>query len=211
MPRYIAIEGPIRVGKTSLLERLKSVHTDIQRIFDVSDNPYLPDFYQDKPGISFHTQLHFLIRRYQLLQQVPNLLQEGSSVISDFLFAKDKLFACLNLDDQELQTYDAFYNTLSKNVRIPDLVIYLQAPLETLLERIKRRQTAYEQNIAEDYLLELIEAYDHFFFRYKQSPLLVIKAAGIDFVRHQEDLENLTNIIFHTQIHGVQYYSPRGR
>ena len=206
MSRYIAIEGPIGVGKTSLVKLIGNRY-QTKKLFDISTNPFLADFYADRPGSAFSTQLHFLIQRYQQLQQVPKLLSESDLVFSDYLFAKDKIFACLNLDDEELRTYDLFYNTLSPTLRPPDLVIYLQAPLAVLQERIKLRQIAYEKDISEDYLSELIEAYDHFFSRYKQSPLTMIKTTEIDFVHRHEDLENLMKIIFRSHISGVQPFS----
>jgi len=207
MPRYIAIEGPIGVGKTSLV-KLVAGKLQARTVFDTADNPFLPQFYEDRPGSAFQSQLYFLIRRFQQQMQIPLMLQESTLVFSDYLFAKDKLFAYVTLDDRELQTYDLYYNTLNPMVPVPDLVIYLQAPLETLLERINNRKTPYEKNISEEYLNELIAAYDHFFFRYAQSPLLVIKTSEIDFVHNEEDLTNLVNKIVSPGIHGKQYYSP---
>jgi deoxyguanosine kinase len=207
MPRYIAIEGPIGVGKTSLV-KLVAGKLQARTVFDTADNPFLPQFYEDRPGSAFQSQLYFLIRRFQQQMQIPQMLQESTLVFSDYLFAKDKLFAYVTLDDRELQTYDLYYNTLNPMVPVPDLVIYLQAPLETLLERISIRKIPYEKNISEEYLNELIAAYDHFFFRYAQSPLLVIKTSEIDFVHNEEDLTNLVSKMVSPGIHGKQYYSP---
>lgn len=207
MPKYIAIEGPIGVGKTSLVG-LVADKLQAKKILDVSDNPFLPDFYADKPGSAFQSQLYFLIRRFRQQMQLSAILAESRLILTDYLFAKDKLFAYVNLDDQELITYDLYYDTLSPMVPTPDLVIYLQAPLDILLERIMSRKVPYEKNISEEYLDELIAAYDHFFFRYAQSPLLVIKTSEIDFVHQKEDLDNLIDKIIHSSVRGIQYYSP---
>jgi deoxyguanosine kinase len=207
MPRYIAIEGPIGVGKTSLV-KLVARKLQARTVFDTAENPFLPQFYEDRPGSAFQSQLHFLICRFQQQRQIPQLLQESPLVFSDYLFAKDKLFAYVNLDDRELLTYDLFYASLHPMVPVPDLVIYLQAPLGTLMERIRSRKIPYEKNISEEYLNELMAAYDHFFFRYTQTPLLIIKTSEIDFVHNEEDLNNLVSKIANPGIRGVQYYSP---
>jgi deoxyadenosine/deoxycytidine kinase len=205
---YIAVEGPIGVGKTSFCELLAS-HLNAQKIMEDLNNPFLKDFYKETPGSAFQLQLFFLLMRYQQQQklQQADLFQETR--ICDYIFQKDKIFAYLNLSDNELLIYERLYSLLEPNIPRPDLVIYLQASLDVLLQRIKKRNLDYEKTITRDYLKELMQAYNYFFFHYKLSSLLVINTSDIDFVENPKDMEDLVTMI-KTMGKGTRYYIPLG-
>jgi deoxyadenosine/deoxycytidine kinase len=204
MHSYIAIEGPIGVGKTTLV---KSFERDMgaQIVLDVFDNPFLRDFYLDRPGAAFKTQMYFLATRFQ--QQVA-LTKAEPLLVCDYLFARDKIFACLNLDDQEILIYDRFFSSMSRYVPSPDLVVYLKAPREVLLERLGRRNVDFEEDISEAYVDELIKAYEHFFHHYTETPLLIVNTAEIDFVQNENDLRHLQHRVAGGKVRGTQYYHP---
>jgi deoxyadenosine/deoxycytidine kinase len=206
--RLVAVEGPIGVGKTSLVERLAGRFEANAILEDVS-NPFLRDFYADKPGSAFQTQLFFLLNRFQqqrALRQAP-LFERFT--FCDYLFAKDKIFAYLNLNDSELVVYEKLYALLEEEIPKPDLVIYLSASTQVLRQRIGRRQRDFEERISIDYLEEVNRAYNHFFFHYRASPLLVINTSEIDFVQREADFEELVRQI-HAMKPGVQYFTPLG-
>lgn len=204
---YIALEGPIGVGKTTLVhafqEKLRA-----QTILDVLDNPFLAGFYKDRPNAAFRTQMYFLISRFQQQAGLDASRARKSLLVCDYLFAKDKIFAYLNLDDQEILIYDQYFAALSRYLTKPDLVVYLQAPRNILLERVARRNLAFESKISEDYVDELIKAYEHFFYHYKETPLLIVNTAEIDFVENSDDLKALLQRIAGGKINGIQYYHP---
>lgn len=206
--RYIVVEGPIGVGKTSLVERL-CTRLDAVKILEDVENPFLADFYKDKPGAAFQTQLFFLLARFQQQQELlqRNLFDEFT--ISDYLFQKDKIFAYQNLDEGELLIYDKLYNLLEPQVPRPDLVIYLSAGDDVLMKRIRGRKRDYEKNIADGYVTELSEAYKHFFHYYTASPLLVINTSPIDFVKNTAELDDLIRQI-ELMDRGIRYYVPLG-
>lgn len=206
--KYIAIEGPIGVGKTSLVEILAREMDGTTLNEEVESNPFLAKFYSDTKKYAFQTQLFFLLSRYQ--QQTEMFQQElfSSTVVSDYLFAKDRIFAYLNLDENELQLYEQVYKLLDTRIPKPDLVIYLQASTEVLLERIARRNHDFEQGISESYLQRLVDAYNRYFFYYTETPLLVVNTSEIDFVNDPEDLEGLIKEI-RTMKGGSQHYIPR--
>ncbi len=206
--KFIAVEGPIGVGKTSLVDLLAS-RLDARKVIENVENPFLHDFYQDRPGAAFQCQLFFLLNRFRQHQELAqgNLFRQ--TALCDYIFAKDKIFAYLNLSDSELMLYERLYGVLEEQVPHPDLVIYLQARDEVLMERVRRRERDYEREISESYVTELNRAYNYFFFHYNRTPLLVIDTSDIDFVKSQEDLEEVLRQIQSMQ-RGVQYYIPLG-
>ena len=206
-PDYIAIEGPIGVGKTSLAKRLaKTFETELM-LEGVDNNPFLQRFYDNPQGAALPTQLFFLFQR---AQQIEDLKQEDmflSVRIADFLIEKDRLFAELTLSQDELKLYEKVYESLSINAPTPDLVIYLQAPVEVLKERIAARGIGFEQSIGPNYLRHLAEAYTRLFHSYTKSPLLIVNAGNIDWVHNDEDYELLVKEIM-TITHGRHFFNP---
>ena len=206
--QYIAIEGPIGVGKTSLAERL-AARLDATAALEESDNPFLADFYNGRPGAALQAQLFFLLNRHR--QQLA--LRQGDlfaqTTIADYLFDKDKIFAYLNLDDNELFVYQRLFDLLAKDVAPPDLVVYLQAPAETLARRLRNREDENGTPTPDPaYLRELNEAYQHFFFHYTATPLLVVETSGVDLSGSDEALEDLVKQI-QDMGRGTRYYVPR--
>ena len=204
--KFLAIEGPIGVGKTILAKKLGE-KLNSQLILEESINPFLHEFYQNKKGAGFKTQLFFLVNRYTQLMNSKQTSLFHNSIICDYIIEKDKIFACLNLDNQELAIYNKLYTLLAKELPQPDVVIYLQAKPDVLLHRIKKRNLTYEKNISEDYLKELIQAFDYFFFHYKTTPLLVINTNQIDFVLNEAHFKEILKAI-DTMRAGTQYYTP---
>jgi deoxyguanosine kinase len=205
--RYIAIEGVIGVGKTSLAARLtqtigaKSVYEEFEK------NPFLEDFYIDPEHFAFQTQIFFLLSRYQ---QQQNLHQQDlfqQCIISDYIFSKDRIFATLNLNDKEMKLYDALAKIMEKDITKADLVIYLQSSTKHLMEFIRKRGRNIEKNISEEYIHALNELYNKFFFHYSETPLLVINTDDIDFIHDESDYQDiLYEINQHTV--GTRYYIP---
>jgi deoxyadenosine/deoxycytidine kinase len=205
--RYMAIEGPIGVGKTSLATLLAQRFKGRLVLEVVEENPFLSAFYENRQKHAFQTQLFFLLSRYRQQQELFQQDLFNSTTVSDYLFAKDRIFACLNLDANELGLYDRIFEALGSRVTKPDLVIYLQARLDVLLARIRRRGRDFERKIDPAYLNELTRAYNEFFFHYSESPLLVINTSDIDFVENEEDLENLLGVIRKMR-KGTHHYIP---
>jgi len=206
--RHIAIEGPIGVGKTSLTALLAKRFRGTKVLADV-ENPFLDDFYKDKRGAAFRTELFFLLARFDQQRHLAQGDLFTQLVIADYTFAKSKIFAYLTLDDSELMIYNKLFDLLSESVPKPDLVIYLQANLDTLQKRIRKRGRAYEKSIAPTYLQELSEAYSHYFYRYDETPLLVVNTNDIDFVHTPEHFDQLVEQVRNAQ-KGTQYYVPLG-
>ncbi|MEE8537431.1 MAG: deoxynucleoside kinase [Acidobacteriota bacterium] len=206
--KLVAVEGPIGVGKTSLVERLSRRFTANALLEDVS-NPFLADFYADRSGSAFQAQLFFLLYRYQQQRDLRQTPLFERFTFSDYLFAKDKIFAYLNLNDSELVVYEKLYALLEEEIPQPDLVIYLNATTEVLKQRIRGRHRDFELLISESYLEEVNRAYNHFFFHYRASPLLVINTTEIDFVQHESDFEELVRQI-ESMKPGIQYFTPLG-
>ncbi len=207
--RHVAIDGPIGVGKTSLVELLSKRFHGTEILEDV-DNPFLGEFYKKKKGSAFQTQLFFLLSRYQQQCEIAQIDLFTTLVLADYHFPKDKIFACLNLDDSELLIYDRLYTLLSESVPKPDLVIYLQGSIETCMRRIKRRSRSIEKAITPEYLAQLIEAYNYYFYHYEETPLLVVDCNEIDFVNKPADFDDLVAQIQRAR-RGVQYYVPHPR
>lgn len=206
-PRYIVVEGPIRVGKSTLAKILAD-RLHARRIFDCDDNPFLGGFYDEAPGAAFRAQMYFLFERFRRLRE-SQMDQIPGAVVSDFLFEKDKIFAYLNLDNEELKLYEKYYELLATELPAPDLVIYLQAKPEVLQQRIAKKADPAETQLSEDYLGEVIRAYEHFFFRYSASDLLVVNTSEIDFVDRNADLQELLKRL-QQPVKGTQYFLPLG-
>ncbi|MDP8256985.1 MAG: deoxynucleoside kinase [Candidatus Alcyoniella australis] len=207
--RHIVIEGPIGVGKTSMT-RMLAQRIGARPLFEqASENPFLEDFYRDRRKFAFQTQIFFLLSRWQQQKELaqPDLFSEG--VVADYLFAKDRIFAQLNLSERELTLYNRLYDLLITDIPKPDLVVYLAAPTKVLLKRIRQRGTPQERPITSDYLEELNQTYNRFFFNYEESPLLVVNTSEIDFVANTDDFEELLReILSHER--GVKHFIPLG-
>jgi deoxyadenosine/deoxycytidine kinase len=207
---YLAVEGPIGVGKTALAERLAS-RLDATTILEDADNPFLADFYGDRPGAALQAQLFYLLNRHRQLtglRQADLFLQ---TTVCDYLFDKDKIFAYLNLDDNELFIYQRLYDLLARDIPVPDLVVYLQAPTEVLLERLGRRTEDTDDTSPrpdEDYVRELNDAYQHFFFHYTATPLLVVETSEFDPNTDDAALDDLVRQI-KGMGKGTRYYVAR--
>lgn len=207
--RYIVVEGPIGVGKTSLVRAL-SRRFGARTVFEiVEENPFLASFYQDRTKYAFQTQLFFLLSRFKQQQELFQQDLFSQVTVSDYLFAKDRIFASITLDPNELALYERIYEHLGPRVMKPDLVIYLQARVDVLLARIRKRGREFERKFDPDYLAELSRTYNDFFHRYDDTPLLIINTSDIDFVESDEDLGELIRALS-TIKHGTHYYQPLG-
>jgi len=189
--RYIAVEGPIGVGKTSLARRLSERFQAGLMLEDADSNPFLPRFYQDAARYALQTQLFFLFQRAAQVRDLKQLELFGQPTVSDFLLDKDTLFARLNLNDYEYRLYQQIFAHLQPQTPTPDLVIYLQAPVGSLIERVRRRGVAYESPITEDYLVRLAESYSRYFYQYDASPLLIVNSEHLNFADQPQDFELL--------------------
>ncbi|HET9753474.1 MAG TPA: deoxynucleoside kinase [Myxococcales bacterium] len=207
--RYIVVEGPIGVGKTSLVHALAR-HYRARTVFEiVEENPFLASFYQDRSKFAFQTQLFFLLSRFKQQQDLFQQDLFSQVTVSDHLFAKDRIFASITLDPNELALYERVYEHLGPRVMKPDLVIYLQARLEVLLARIKKRGRDFERKFDAEYLAELSRTYNDFFHRYDETPLLIINTSDIDFVESDEDFDELIRAVGSIK-YGTHYYQPLG-
>ena len=208
--RYIVIDGPIGVGKTSLATLL-APELNARLIFErAEENPFLSDFYHDPARFRFQTQIFFLMSRFAQQEEFSQHDLFNQVTISDYLFAKDRIFAYLNLNDHELALYEQIYKMIEPKVVRPDLVIYLQADTETILRRIKQRARPFEKDVSRDYIEAVNDAYSHYFFRYAETPLLVINTSDIDFVHNPQDLDDLIREILSMRP-GTLYYVPRSQ
>ena len=204
---YIALEGPIGVGKTSLAQMLSRELGARLILEDFEDNPFLSDFYEDPERFAFQTQLFFLLSRYRQQQELQQTDLFTKALISDYMFVKDRLFAALNLNDKEMGLYNSVARILEKNVSFPDMVIFLQSDTDRLMLNIKKRGREYEKSIDWKYIDALNQIYNEFFFRYDKSPLLIINTNDIDFVHNKNDLEEIIEFI-RTPGEGTRYFNP---
>ena len=204
---YVSIEGVIGVGKTSLAHLLEERLNAKLVMEKFDENPFLADFYLDPERYAFQTQLFFLLSRYRQQQELRQTDVFHKLVISDYMFVKDRLFASLNLDDKEMSLYDSVAKILEKNILNPDLVIYLQAETPKLMERITLRGRDFEKNMSPDYIDALNQVYNEYFFRYQESPLLIINTNDIDFVHNAEDLEEVIRYI-RQPVSGTKFFNP---
>ena len=206
---YIAIEGPIGVGKTSLAKLLSKRLSAKLILEKFEDNPFLSEFYNDPGRFAFQTQLFFLLQRYQQQQDIRQVDMFHNLIISDYMFIKDRLFASLNLDDKEMNLYDSIANMMERNVINPDLIIYLQADTSTLMKNIDKRGRDFENNISYDYINALNEIYTEYFFRYNDTPLVIINTNNIDFVNNADDLDQVIEYIIQPAS-GTKFFNPSG-
>ena len=204
---YVAIEGTIGVGKTSLANLLSEKLSAKLVLEAFEDNPFLSDFYEDPERHAFQTQLWFLLQRYQQQQDLRQVDMFQNLVITDYMFVKDRLFASLNLNEKEMSLYDTVANMMERNVIQPDLVIFLQADTGTLMKNISKRGRDIEKNISEDYIDALNQVYNEYFFRYQDTPLVIINTNDIDFVNNHQDLEEMINYI-RQPVTGTKFFNP---
>ena len=207
IPYHIAIEGTIGVGKTSLAGILGDRLEAKLILEEFEENPFLVEFYKDSDRFAFQTQLFFLLSRYRQQQQLQQTDLFTKTLISDYMFVKDRLFAALNLDDKEMSLYNAVARILEKNVASPDMVIFLQSDTDRLMQNIKLRGREYEKLINWKYIDALNQMYNEYFFRYDDSPLLIINTNDIDFVNNKDDLEEIIKFI-RTPGEGTRYFNP---
>lgn len=208
--QHIAVEGPIGVGKTTVVDRLAERLEARKAIEEWSTNPFLGPFYDSRPGAAFQAELFFLLSRYRQQQDLVQRQLFSQATLVDYVFERSRLFAYLNLDDSELLIFDKLYSLLSESVPRPDLIVYLQAPTEVLMRRVKARGRPEESQLSEEYLAEVNRAYNHYFFHYTQTPLLVVNTEGVDFARNEDDVADLVKQI-RAMGKGTQYYVPRSR
>jgi deoxyguanosine kinase len=203
---YIAIEGVIGVGKTTLTKLLSREYKTKMVLEDIDGNPFLPQFYEEPERYAFTTQIFFLLSRYNELRNLTNRELFTRKIISDYTFDKDRIFAFINLEKRELSLYEKIYNLLDKDIAKPNLVIYLQANVDTLMERIRIRGRSYERKIKEDYIRLLNHSYNEYFFHFQKSPILIVNSNEFDFLNEPSHLEFLKEEIASIKS-GINYFS----
>lgn len=207
LPHYIVVEGPIGVGKTTVAEALsKEMGARLVRE-EVEENPFLVKFYKDMRGHAFQTQLFFLLSRYRQQQELQQQDLFRRTTVADYLFAKDRLFAYLTLDEEELKLYERLHAQLNERIPKPDLVIYLQASVEALLDRVRARGRSYERSVSREYLEEVIRAYNYFFFHFTQAPLMVVNTTEVDLAHNAAQLKDLVRRFADVKS-GTHYFKP---
>ena len=206
---YIAVDGPIGVGKTAVVERLAERLDATTLLEEWGQNPFLKGFYEGTPGAAFQVELFFLLSRYRQQQELRQRNLFNQVTLADYVFEKSKLFAFLNLEDSELLIYEKLYGLLAESAPRPDLAVYLQAPTEVLMKRIRARGRPEEAHLSEDYLAEVNRAYNHYFFHYTQTPLLVVNTADVNLAKSDQDVDDLLRQV-RSMGKGTQYYVPLG-
>jgi len=206
--RYIAVEGVIGAGKTTLCQMLGETLGARIVLEQFEENPFLRDFYKDPERYAFQTQIFFLLTRYKQQRSLSQADLFHRFLVTDYIFEKDKIFAYLNLEDEELKLYETLVGSIEHNIVQPDLVIYLQSSVPRLMQNIKHRGRPVEDAIAEEYIRDLNEAYNYFFFRYKATSLLIVNAAELDFVNNPSHYSDLLLQIFRQNRAAVEYYNP---
>lgn len=209
--RYISVEGVIAAGKTTLAKLLTEKLKADLILEQFEANPFLDKFYHDRKRYAFQTQIFFLLNRYQQQQSLMQSSLFAEYLVSDYIFEKDKIFAYLNLEGDELKLYETLAFQLEKNIVKPDIVIYLQASVDRLMDNIHKRNREMEKNMQRSYIEQLSDAYNHFFFMYKSTPLLIVNATEMDFLNNQKDLDELIKLIFRKDRALVEYISPESK
>jgi len=209
--RFVAIEGVIGAGKTSLAKKLSERLKSKLILEEFEDNPFLEKFYNDRKRYAFQTQMFFLINRFKQQQALNQGDLFAEYLVSDYMFDKDKIFAYLNLNGEELKLYETIFPLLKRDLRKYDLVVFLQSNLDRLMYNIKKRGRNFERNISRSYMEELSEAYNNFFFKYNDTPLLIVNTSEIDFVRNEKDFNELFNQIFREDRGFIEYFNPESR
>ncbi len=209
--KYIAIEGVIGAGKTSLAKKLKEKLNAELIVEQFETNPFLEKFYSDRKRFAFQTQMFFLINRFKQQQELNQENLFTDYYVCDYIFDKDRIFAYLNLSGEELKLYESIFPLLARSLRKPDLVVYLQSGVDRLMFNIKKRSRRIERNLTRNYIEELSEAYNHFFFRYNNTPLLIVNSTEIDFVNSDNDFEELFKQIFREDRAFTEYFKPEAK
>ena len=209
--KYIAIEGVIGAGKTSLARRIKEKLNAELLLEQFDANPFLEKFYSDRSRYAFQTQMFFLISRFKQQEELSQEDLFRDFIVSDYLFEKDRIFAYLNLNSEELKLYESLYPLLARSLRKPDLVVFLQSSSERLMHNIKNRNRKIERALNRSYIQDLSEAYNHFFFRYNNTPLLIVNSTEIDFVNSDGDFEELFKQIFREDRGVKEYFKPESK
>ncbi len=206
--RYVAIEGVIGAGKTSLAMKLAEKMKANLILEEFESNPFLEKFYDDRKRYAFQTQMFFLVNRFKQQHELNQEDLFSKFIVSDYIFDKDNIFAYMNLNGEELKLYEALFPLLQRDLRKPDVVIYLQASLDRLMYNIKKRSRKVEKNLSRSYIKELSEAYNNFFFKYNHTPLLIVNSTDIDFVNRESDFDELYNQIFREDRGFIEYFNP---